>query len=106
MRRLSLFAAALFAATAALAASAWEGTWTGGWDDSEGVQLIIAGDQAVGLAIGDDYVSELTSSIRDKTMTIRWAGGDATATLTDEGIDIVAHPAGQPDVVETLTPSY
>jgi hypothetical protein len=106
MKRSTMFAAALLAATAASATDAWDGTWVGGWDAGHGVQLIVGGDEALGLDWDGEYVSELTSSIGadGKTMTIHWPAADATATLTDDGIAFVVHPAGKPIVTLTLTP--
>lgn len=61
----------------------WNGTWVGNWGGSEreGVQIIMAGNDIIGIYWHGDYLSdEMKSSIsRDgKVLNITWKGGGAT----------------------------
>jgi hypothetical protein len=77
------FAAVLSAANVAHADEAhpWDATWAGGFEDGDGVQVIVAGDAVIGFFLGADYVDVVESNIAgDGSLTFQWEGGDATLT--------------------------
>ncbi len=72
-------------ATPALAAPDWNGTWAGNWSGSEqeGVQLIMAGNDVIGIYWHGDYLSDdmkSTVSPDGKILSITWKDGGATLT--------------------------
>jgi len=69
----------LLLAARALAASSWDGTWAGGWDNGDGIQIIIAGDKVIGVYRGGDYPEILSSAVspEGRMLTFSWVGGDA-----------------------------
>ena len=89
-------------ASPAFAASDWNGTWIGNWDNKgDGVQIIMAGNTAAGLFWHGDYVSdELHTSVSGETLTITWgpAGNEWSAILTRESAEtahVVMHQPGR-----------
>ena len=88
--------------TPAFAASDWNGTWVGNWDNNgDGVQIIMAGNTAVGLFWHGDYVpDELQSSVHGSALTITWGpnGNASSAILTRESTStahVVMHEPGR-----------
>ncbi len=80
-----LVVAGRVAASVALGAESWDGTWVGGFDTPNGAQIIVAGDEAVGLYWHDNYVLGLASSMAgDGSLTLAWDSGSATLTRTGE----------------------
>jgi len=79
------------------AAQSWDGTWAGGWEAGDGVQIIVAGEKVIGVFRGGDYpdVRRSQLSTDGRTLTFAWAGGegvlqriderDATFTLNERG---------------------
>jgi hypothetical protein len=67
-----------FAGTA-LAAPSWDGTWTGGWEKGNGVQIIVAGDKVTGVYRDGDYPEILSSEVSPEggMLVLWWVGGDA-----------------------------
>ena len=94
----------LLAAGAALGAQSWDGTWAGGFDGPNGAQIIVAGDQAVGLYWNEDYVLGLSSSVgSDGSLTLKWDSGSAMLTRTgDRTADGVFEAKGAPAVTVHL----
>jgi hypothetical protein len=62
-----------------VAAPAWDGTWAGGWENGDGIQIIIAGDKVIGVYRDGDYPEILSSaaSPEGRMLTFSWVGGDA-----------------------------
>ena len=90
-------------ASPAFAASDWNGTWIGNWDNKgDGVQIIMAGNTAVGLYWHGDYIpDELQSSVSGSTLTISWGPNKSNAfsiILTRESATtahVVLHQPGR-----------
>ncbi len=86
--------------TPALAASDWNGTWAGNWQGGDGIQLIMAGNDAIGIYLHGDYLSdELNAKVSTdgKTLTINWAHGNAVLTRDgDEAAHITIREPGKP----------
>jgi len=77
-RSIPLVLAAFVAVTgAANAAQSWDGTWAGGWEHGDGVQIIITGDKVIGVYRDGDYPEILSSDVsRDGSMlSFWWVGG-------------------------------
>jgi hypothetical protein len=75
--------AAMVLAGPARAAADWNGTWAGNWQGGDGIQLIMAGNDAIGIYLHGDYLSdELHAKVSadGKTLTISWAHGNALLT--------------------------
>jgi hypothetical protein len=93
----AVFVCAGMAGGAAAAPSSWDGTWVGGWDGGDGIQIIIAGNKAVGVGRGDAYVEILSSEASPEGVMfcLWWVGGDgflqrtgdreATLTMRERG---------------------
>ena len=79
-RRLPLLIACLALAVArgAGAAQSWDGTWAGGWEHGDGVQIIIAGDKVIGVGRGMEYPDLLGSQVSADggMLSVAWVGGD------------------------------
>lgn len=106
-RGLTLAAALIITAGSALAGDLWNGTWAGGYENGgDGVQLIMVGDDAIGLSWRDDYVEGLSSTVSsdEKTLTLTWTGGSATVTAGPEDgkAAMAIHEPGKPDVTIAL----
>ena len=89
VRRFLVAAGLVLAACGALAAESWDGswdgTWAGGFDSPNGAQVIVAGDEAVGLYRHDNYVLGLSSSVAgDGALTLKWESGSAMLKRTGE----------------------
>ena len=95
------FLATVFTAVPAFAARDWNGTWVGNWQKGNGIQLIMAGDEAIGIYWKGDYLpDELHSKVSadGKTLTVTWDHGSAVLNRTgEETADIVIHEPGHPD---------
>jgi len=92
------------AASPAFAAADWNGTWVGNWDNKgDGVQIIMAGNTAVGLFWHGDYIpDELHADMTGggTTLTITWGpnGNTSSAILTRESAStahVVMHEPGR-----------
>jgi len=74
----------LFVAGAALGQSGrvgWDGTWAGGWDKGNGVQLTFAGETLIAFYWRNDYKDVVRSAAApDGSRTFAWNKGEATAT--------------------------
>jgi hypothetical protein len=81
MLRPGLLAACLGLALAesTLAAPSWDGTWVGGWEEGDGIQIIVAGEKVTDVGRGDAYPEVLSTDVsRDGSMLVFWwVGGDA-----------------------------
>jgi hypothetical protein len=62
-----------------LAAPSWDGTWAGGWENGDGIQIIITGNKVIGVYRGGDYPEILSTAIspEGRMLTFSWVGGDA-----------------------------
>jgi len=101
--RAAILAAVILLAGHASAGEFWTGTWVGGYENGgAGVQLIMVGDEAVGLSWRDDYVAGLASTVSpdEQTLKLAWTGGDAVVTpgKEDGTAAMVIHEPGKPDV--------
>ena len=97
---LLILLAAIFA-TPTFAAQDWNGTWIGNWQDGDGIQVIVAGNDATGIFWNGDYLPDaLHSAVSDggKALTISWDHGNAILTRTgDDTANIAVHEPGRPD---------
>jgi len=61
------------------AAPSWDGTWAGGWEKGDGIQIVIAGGKVIGVYREGDYPEILSSaaSPEGRMLTVAWVGGDA-----------------------------
>ena len=61
------------------AAPSWDGTWAGGWENGDGIQIIIAGNKVIGVYRDGDYPEILSSaaSPEGRMLSFSWVGGDA-----------------------------
>jgi hypothetical protein len=85
--------------------SSWNGTWVGGWETGQGIQIVFAGDELIAVYWRDDYVGDATSSASpDGTMlTIAWPAVQAFLTRDSRtAAHIIIHQMGQPDVAFSL----
>jgi hypothetical protein len=73
-------------ATGSLAAPSWDGTWVGGWEAGDGIQIIIAGDNVIGVGRGDVYRDVLSSqaSPEGRMFSFSWVGGDGFLQRTGD----------------------
>ena len=89
--------------SSALAASDWNGTWVGNWQNGSGVQVVMAGNVATGIFWNGDYVpDDLHSAVSadGQVLTITW--GHASAVLTRSGAETASaaiHEPGKPDAL-------
>jgi hypothetical protein len=62
----------------ASAAPSWDGTWTGGWENGDGIQIIVAGDKVTGVYRDGDYPEILSSAMspEGRMLSFWWVGGD------------------------------
>ncbi|HVY20053.1 MAG TPA: hypothetical protein VHA70_08215 [Bauldia sp.] len=99
--RAYILAAAVAAASPALAAD-WDATWAGGFDNGgDGVQVIVAGETVVGFFFGGDYV-DLTDDgavAADGSLTFKWDGGEATLAAVGGRQTLTIRAAGAPERV-------
>jgi hypothetical protein len=81
-----IFAMFVGAVGVALAAPSWDGTWAGGWEGGDGVQIIVAGNKVVGVFRGGDYpdVQRSEVSADGRTLSFAWAGGDGLLLRTSD----------------------
>lgn len=87
----------------------WDATWAGGFDDGgDGVQVIVAGNDVIGLFFHGDYVevSETEPLGADGSLSFTWDGG--TGTLSGSGADrsLVIHETGAADRTIELTEDH
>jgi len=75
---------ALTIASSAGAAQSWDGTWAGGWENGDGIQIIIAGNKVIGVFRDGDYPEILSSAVSSEgsMLSFWWVGGDATLQST------------------------
>ncbi len=101
-----VLALALFVAGAALGQSGrvgWDGTWAGGWDKGNGVQLIFAGETLIGFYWRNDYKDVVRSAAApDGSRTFTWDKGEATATRAGNAATLAIREAGKPAVSVAL----
>jgi len=84
----------------AKAVQSWDGTWAGGWENGDGVQIIITGEKVIGVFRGGDYpdIQRSQLSTDGKTLTFAWAGGDGTLGCTGErDATFTLHERGKPE---------
>ena len=98
-RSIPLFLLAVAVMGSANAAQSWDGTWAGGWENGDGVQIIIAGDKVIGVFRGGDYpdIQKSELSADGRTLTFAWAGGDGTLLRTgDRDASFTLQERGKP----------
>jgi len=85
-RHIAFVLLSLAAAGVAQAAPSWDGTWAGGWENGDGVQIIIAGDKVIGVFRGGDYpdITQSQLAADGRTLTFAWAGGDGVLQRTGD----------------------
>ena len=86
MPRRALCLLILVCAGSAFAAPSWDGTWAGGWEDGDGIQIIIAGNKVIGVGRGMDYPEVLRSDVsaEGSMLSFWWVGGDAFLQRTSD----------------------
>jgi len=85
-RSLPLLLLAVAVAGGAHAAQSWDGTWAGGWEGGDGVQIIIAGDKVIGVGRGMEYPDLLGSQVSADggMLSFAWVGGDGMLERTGD----------------------
>jgi len=70
----------------ALAAPSWDGSWVGGWENGDGIQIIIAGNEVIAVGRGDTYREILSSqaSPEGRMLSFWWVGGDGFLQRTGD----------------------
>lgn len=92
-------------AACAQQAESWDATWAGGWDNGNGTQIVIAGNQAIGFYWHDDYktIVESHAAADGRTFTFTWQGGEVVLTrLGGKSARALIREQGQPDIVIDL----
>jgi hypothetical protein len=76
----------LVCAAGASAAPSWDGTWAGGWENGDGIQVIIAGNKVIGVYRDNDYPEILSSAVspEGRMLTFSWVGGDGFLERTND----------------------
>ena len=82
-------------------APSWDGTWAGGWEKGDGIQIIIAGGKVIGVYREGDYAEILSSAVspEGRMLTVSWVGGDALlqrASVDDREATISLREHGRP----------
>ena len=72
---------------AAAAAETLDGTWAGGWETGDGVQIIVVGDRVIGFYRGDDYltVERSVSVPGGGAIDFTWPSGEAVLARDAKG---------------------
>jgi len=83
---LFLVLSAVAVASEASATQSWDGTWAGGWENGDGIQIIIAGNKVIGVGRGMDYPGVLRSDVsaEGSMLSFWWVGGDAFLQRTSD----------------------
>jgi hypothetical protein len=79
---------------------AWDGTWAGGWDNGDGVQLTFVGDKIISVYRHGDYpdITRSEVSADRKTVNFAWSGGEATLQrLAEDDARITIRKRGRPE---------
>jgi hypothetical protein len=96
----------LFVAGAALGQSGrvgWDGTWAGGWDKGNGVQLVFAGETLIAFNWRGDYKDVTRSAAApDGGLSFTWDKGEATATRAGNTATLALRERGKPAVSVAL----
>jgi hypothetical protein len=99
-------ALALVVAGAALGQSGrvgWDGTWAGGWDKGNGVQLVFAGKTLIAFNWRGNYKDVVRSAAApDGSRSFAWDRGEATATRAGNAATLAIREAGKPAVSVAL----
>jgi len=68
------------------AAPSWDGTWAGGWEKGDGIQIVVAGNKVIGVYREGDYPEILSSAVspEGRMLTVSWVGGDALLQRASE----------------------
>ena len=105
-RVLLALALALFVAGAALGQSGrvgWDGSWAGGWNKGNGVQLVFAGETLIAFNWRGDYKDVVRSAAApDGSRSFAWDKGEATATRAGNAATLAIREAGKPAVSVSL----
>jgi hypothetical protein len=105
-RLFAALALALFVTGAALGQTGrvgWDGTWAGGWDKGNGVQLVFAGETLIAFYWRDDYKEIVRSAAAPGgSRTFAWDKGEATATRTGNAATLAVREQGKSAVSVAL----
>jgi len=99
-RSLALILLSLVVAGSAAAAPSWDGTWAGGWEAGDGVQIIIAGQKVIGVGRGMAYPDLLGSQVSadGRMLSVAWVGGDGMLERTgDRDAAFTMRERGKPE---------
>jgi hypothetical protein len=82
----------------------WDGTWVGGWDNGNGVQLVFAGETLIAFYWRGDYqnVARFTPSPDGRGRSFAWAKGEATLTRADNEATLMLRERGKPEISVAL----
>jgi len=85
-RSIALILLSVAVAGSAAATPSWDGTWAGGWEAGDGVQIIIAGEKVIGVGRGMDYPDLLGSQVSadGRMLSVAWVGGDGMLERTGD----------------------
>ena len=75
-----LFALAMIT-TASFAAPDWNGTWAGNWQGGDGIQLIMAGNDPIGIYLHGDHLSEEFTGAIQGPIDSKWIEVDGQPVL-------------------------
>ena len=100
---LALTASLVGGALAQSARVGWDGTWAGGWDQGNGVQLVFAGEALIAFYWRNDYKSIVRSAASPDGRTFVWDRGDATLTRGADGMArLGVRERGKPEISVSL----
>jgi hypothetical protein len=89
-----------FASPASAQRVGWDGTWAGGWDQGNGVQLVFAGETLVAFNFRGDYEDIVRSAATpDGGRTFAWDKGEATLSRTaDREASLAVREPGRAEI--------
>jgi len=81
-----------------------DGTWAGGWDKGNGVQLVFAGETLIAFYWRGDYqnVARFTPSPDGRDRSFAWARGEATLTRAGNEATLMLRERGKPELSVSL----
>ena len=105
-RLIAALALAAFIVTGAPAQTGrtgWDGTWAGGWDTGNGVQLVFAGDTLIAFYWRNDYKSlARTTAASDGSRSFTWDKGEAKLTRAGNEATLILRERGKPELSVSL----
>ena len=100
---LALTACLVGGALAQTARVGWDGTWAGGWDQGNGVQLVFAGEALIAFYWRNDYKSLARSAAgSDGSRSFAWDKGEARLTRAGNEATLMLRERGKPELSVSL----